>query len=227
MAVSNVAAAERSAPGVKARQPMSLARLTQDPRSRKALLVGLGLLAAVILGTWFFTAASRRKEAFAGKALQEARAVAERGNLPQAAAELQKVTETYAGTRAAVEALLVLNQVRMVNGQTELAVVGLREFLAKNPPVQFQVPALGLLGVALENAKKPAEAAEAYRKASEAAEVDYLRADYLLQEGRAQVAAGKPELAIAAYEKLIKDYPKTVSITEAKVRLAELTTKAS
>ncbi len=59
---------------------------------------------------------------------------AEQGNLPLAASELQKVTQTYSGTRSAVEAMLVLNQVRMVNGQTELAVVGLKEFIAKNPP---------------------------------------------------------------------------------------------
>jgi tetratricopeptide (TPR) repeat protein len=225
MAVSNVATAERA--GQQQRTTSgdgaSLAHLMANPRTRNLLLGGVGVLVALAAAVWFWNAAAKRKESFAARALQSARATAETGNLPQAAAELQKITETYAGTRSSVEALLVLNQVRMVNGQTELAVVGLREFLAKNPPVQFQAPALGLLGVALENTRKPAEAAEAYRKASEAAEVDYLKAEYLLQEGRAYVSAGKPDLAIAAYQKVIKDYPKTISLTEAKVRLAELT----
>lgn len=223
MAVSNVATAERT--GTEAGRTMNISQWARDPRSRTMLLWGVGLLVAVVAAGWFWSAAAKRKEAFAARALQQARSVAERGNLPQAAADLQKVTENYAGTRSAVEALLVLNQVRMVNGQTELAVVGLREFLAKNPPVQFQVPALGLLGVALENTRKPGEAAEAYRKAAEAAEVDYLKAEYLLQEGRAQIAAGKPELAVAAFQKVVKDFPETISITEARVRLAELTAK--
>ena len=223
MAVSNVATAERTGERETRGEGRRFADLATDPRSRNLVLGGLGLLLLVVAGAWFWNAAAKRKEAFAARALQQARAVAEMGNLPQAAAELQKITETYAGTRSSVEALLVLNQVRMVNGQTELAVVGLREFLAKNPPVQFQTPALGLLGVALENTRKPVEAAEAYRKAAEAAEVDYLKAEYLLQEGRALAAAGKPELAVAVYQRIVKDFPETISVTEAEVRLAELT----
>jgi outer membrane protein assembly factor BamD (BamD/ComL family) len=223
MAVSNVATAERAGQQATRGEARRFADLAADPRSRNLVLGGVGLLLVIVAGAWFWNAAAKRKEAFAARALQQARTVAESGNLPQAAAELQKITETYAGTRSSVEALLVLNQVRMVNGQTELAVVGLREFLAKNPPVQFQAPALGLLGVALENTRKPAEAADAYRKASEAAQVDYLKSEYLLQEGRAYVAAGKPDLAAAAYLRIVKDYPETISLTEAKVRLAELT----
>lgn len=222
MAASNVATAERAGHTTATGPARGLADLTSDPKSRRLLLGGLGVLVVLAAGAWFWNAAAKRKEAFAARALQQARSTAESGNLPQAAGELQRITETYAGTRSAVEALLVLNQVRMVNGQTELAVAGLRDFLAKNPPVQFQAPAYGLLGVALENSRKPTEAAEAYHKASEAAAVDYLRAEYLLQEGRAQTAAGKPDLAIAAYERIIKDFGETVSVTEAKVRVAEL-----
>ena len=123
--------------------------------------------------------------------------------------------------------MLVLNQVRMVNGQTELAVVGLREFIAKNPPMEFRVPAYGLLGVALENTKKPLEAAAAYEQASAGAQVEYLKADYLVQAGRAYVNGGKPDLAIKSYEKVISTYSKTPALNEAQVRLAELTKGAN
>jgi outer membrane protein assembly factor BamD (BamD/ComL family) len=184
-------------------------------------VVGAVLVAGA--GTWFWKASLARKEDFASRAVQQARQAAEQGNLPLAASELQKVTQTYAGTRSAVEAMLVLNQVRMVNGQTELAVVGLREFIAKNPPMEFRVPAYGLLGVALENTKKPLDAAAAYEQASAGAQVDYLRADYLVQAGRAYTTGGKPELAIKAYQKVVDTYPKTPVMSEAEVRLAELT----
>ena len=132
-----------------------------NPARRNLVLVAVSTVVLVAAGAWFWKTAAVRKEAFASRAVQAARQAAEQGNLPLAASELQKVTQTYGGTRSAVEAMLVLNQVRMVNGQTELAVVGLKEFIAKNPPMEFRVPAYGLLGVALENTKKPLEAAAA------------------------------------------------------------------
>lgn len=224
MAVSQVATANPPSQRSSAARPSSLQlKWYEDPRRRNLAFGGVGLLLAILAGIWLWNASAKRKEAFAARALSQARQVAESGNLPQAAADLQKVIQTYGGTRSAVEAMLVLNQVRMVNNQTELAVGGLREFLATNPPVEFQAPAWGLLGVALENTRKPAEAAEAFGKASAAAQVDYLRADYLLQQGRALQNAGKLEEAIATYRRIIKDYPEAVAITEAKVRLAELT----
>ncbi|HUF34788.1 MAG TPA: hypothetical protein VMN37_02505, partial [Gemmatimonadales bacterium] len=90
-----------------------------------------GALALVVLGlvAWFVTTSTRRKEEFAARSLNQARAAAEAGNLPLASSELQRLIETYRGTDAATEAVITLNQVRMVNGQSELAVVGLRDFL--------------------------------------------------------------------------------------------------
>jgi outer membrane protein assembly factor BamD (BamD/ComL family) len=91
---------------------------------------------------------------------------AEAGNLPLASSELQKLIDQYKGTDAATEAVITLNQVRMVNGQSELAVVGLRDFLAASPKLQYRAPAYGLLGAALENSNRYPEAAEAYTNAS-------------------------------------------------------------
>jgi outer membrane protein assembly factor BamD (BamD/ComL family) len=195
------------------------------PARRNLVLAAAGALVLAAAGTWFWKTSADRKEAFASRAVQQARQAAEQGNLPLAASELQKITQTYSGTRSAVEAMLVLNQVRMVNGQTELAVVGLKEFIAKNPPMEYRVPAYGLLGVALENTKKPLEAAAAYEQASAGAQVDYLKADYLLQAARAYRDGGKPDEAIKAYQKIIKDWSKSPALNEAQVRLAELTTK--
>jgi TolA-binding protein len=77
--------------------------------------------------------------------------------------------------------------------------------------------------VALENTKKPADAAGAYLAAAAAAEVDFLKAQYLIDAGRAWAQAGKSEEAAKAYREIIANYPKTAALTEAKVRLAELT----
>jgi len=180
-------------------------------------------VAAVLLIGWFIILSGQRKESFGLHALDQARSVAEGGNLAQAASDLQKVITTYAGTKAAQEAVITLNQVRLINGQHELAVVGLQDFLKSGPEAEFRAPGQGLLGRALENAKRPAEAAAAYLAASAAADVDYLKASYLLDAARSYADAGDREKAIATYRQLLKDFGTTNSRTEAEIRLSELT----
>jgi TolA-binding protein len=191
----------------------------------KRRLIGAAVLTVLLLGVvvWLVLASGRRKEEFAARSLNQARAAAEAGNLPLASSELQRLIETYRGTDAATEAVITLNQVRMVNGQSELAAVGLREFLAKKPPRKYLAPAYGLLGTALENSKRPAEAAVAFSSASKSADLDYLKARYLIDAGRAYRAAGKTNEAQAVYREVIQKHPKSSSFTEAQVRLAELT----
>ena len=191
----------------------------------KLRLTGAAVVFVLLLGVvvWLVLASGRRKEEFAARSLNQARATAEAGNLPLASSELQRLIETYRGTDAATEAVITLNQVRMVNGQSELAAVGLRDFLAKKPPQRYLAPAYALLGTALENSKRPAEAAEAFVNASKAADLDYLKARYLIDAGRAYRAAGKTAEAQAVYREILQKHPKSSSFTEAQVRLAELT----
>jgi TolA-binding protein len=188
-------------------------------------LIGAAVFAVFLLGVvvWLVLASGRRKEEFAARSLNQARATAEAGNLPLASSELQRLIETYRGTDAATEAVITLNHVRMVNGQSELAAVGLRDFLAKSPPRKYLAPANGLLGTALENSKRPAEAAAAFANASKSADLEYLKARYLIDAARAYRAAGKTAEAEAAYREVIQKHPKSSSFTEAQVRLAELT----
>jgi outer membrane protein assembly factor BamD (BamD/ComL family) len=192
-------------------------------RYRRPLLIALGLVLLAGLVTWFVLTSANRKEQFATRSLNQARAAAEAGNLPLASSELQRLITTYKGTDAALEAVITLNQVRMINGQSELAAVGLREFVATKPPQKYLAPAYGLLGAALENAKRWPDAAEAYMQASSSAEVPYLKADYLISAGRAYREGARSADAIKAYRTVIEKYADSPSFTEAQVRLAELT----
>ena len=190
---------------------------------QRQIVAGALIIAALALVAWFVVASGSRKEEFAARSLNQARAAAEAGNLPLASSELQKLIASYQGTEAASEAVITLNQVRMVNGQSELAVIGLREFLATKPRAQYVTPGYGLLGAALENSKRWAEAGEAYTQASNAAEVEYLKAKYLVDAGRAFREGGKVSESTRAYRTLLEKYPNSPSVTEAKVRLAEVT----
>jgi outer membrane protein assembly factor BamD (BamD/ComL family) len=210
---------------VKSQEPASqpVERPLWYEKHRRLLLFVLAFIALAALGTWFAMASSNRKEQFAARSLNQARAAAEAGNLPLASSELQRLITTYRGTDAANEAVITLNQVRMVNGQSELAAVGLREFVATKPPAKYLAPAYGLLGAALENSKQWAEAANAYTQASTAAEVPYLKASYLVDAGRAYRQAGRSTEAARAYRTILEKYSDSPSFTEAQVRLAELT----
>jgi TolA-binding protein len=191
--------------------------------SQRLLAILAGLVAVIALVAWMVTSSSRRKEEFGNGALLSARSAAEQGNLPLAATEFQKVIDTYRGSDAAQAAVIGLNQVRMVNGQSDLAAANLREFLASNPDPRFAAPAHGMLAAALENAGRPADAAASYQRASDVATVDYLKAEYLVDAGRALLAAGRRAEAEQAYRTVVTRFPETAALTEAKVRLSELT----
>jgi outer membrane protein assembly factor BamD (BamD/ComL family) len=190
---------------------------------QRQLITALAVIAATAIVGWFVLASGKRKEQFAARSLNQARAAAEAGNLPLASSELQRLITTYKGTDAASEAVITLNQVRMINGQSELAAIGLRDYLAKKPAKKYVAPAYGLLGAAQENSKRWAEAAEAYSNAANAAEMDYLKASYLVDAGRAYREAGKIPEAERAYRTVLEKYSKSPRFTEAQVRLAELT----
>lgn len=212
------------APSVKSKKTAVAAPPASKFSVPKNLRLAGGIaLGAVLLIAWFVIVSGRRKAEFANRALEQARSAAESGNLPLAASELQKVVTTYSGTDAAQEAVITLNQVRLLNGQQELAAVSLQDFIKSKPDKKYLTPGYALLGRALENANRPDEAAQAFRSASDNADVDYLRAEYLNDAGRAYAAAGKKDEAIAAYRKIIQDFPESNSKVEAQVRLAELT----
>ena len=196
---------------------------TRSRVSPKVLYIVGGIVVLLALVAWGVTVSGKRKAEYSARALDDARAVAESGNLPGASAALQKVIQSYPGTPAAEEAVITLNQVRLVNGQNELAVVNLREYLSGSHDPQYTAAANALLATALENAHKDAEAAAAYRAAATASPVDYLKAEYLVDAGRAYRTAGKVSDAEAAYKEVVEKYAKTPSMTEAQVRLSELT----
>jgi tetratricopeptide (TPR) repeat protein len=180
-----------------------------------ALVVGFGLFLWTLSST-------RRSEAIAGRQLQGARYAFESQNLPLAASELARIVENYSGTNAAAQGRLLLAQVRLQQGQPQQAVELLRDF-APSAGAAYQAQAYGLLGAAHENLGRPRDAAQAYEAGAEGARMDFLRAQLLVDAGRAWTAAGETAKAMAAYGRVVEELPNEGVVTEAKVRLGELT----
>ena len=191
---------------------------------QKVIGITVGVLALLALVIWYTIEAGHRKQAQAMEALDRARAAMESGNYPEASTGFQRVTQTFAGTDAAYEAALALNQVRLLSGQGKLASDELKKFAASNPPAPYNSAAHATLAMALEDLGKPAEAAAEYQKAADLATEDFRKVDALLNVARVLRTTGKEKEAIAVWQDIIKKYPKERSaVAEARVRLAEVT----
>lgn len=188
---------------------------------RTATIAGAAVV-LVAAGVWFAITAGQRKAAFAARELTQARATADAGNLPLAANDLSRLISAYGGTPAAAEGTLLLAQIRLQQGQPELAVASLREFLAQGPRARFRAPALGLLGTALEQAGNVSEAAQAYRDAGAAAEYELLGLQYLMEAARAFTAVGDTTEAAALYERILNEHSEAPGLSEVKLRLGEI-----
>ena len=143
-------------------------------------------------------------------------------NSPLAASVLSQVVENFSGTHAAQEAVILLAQTRLAQGQTQQAIDVLQRSAPKADRY-FRAQTYGLLGAAYENALRPKDAATAYESAAAAALYPFLRAQFLSDAGRAWLAAGDTAKALAAYRTIGAKLDSTSAAGEAKVRIGELT----
>lgn len=189
--------------------------------SRNLTIAGSAVL-VVAAGVWFIMAARARKETFAERELDQARASAEAGNLPLAASDLSRIVDNYGGTAAGNQASLLRGQVRLLQGQPTLAVSELQQFIAKGPQSHYKAQAYGLLGSALEQTRDFKSAGNAYEQAAKASPYALVSGQMLLSAGRAYSLAGDTAAAASVYQKALGDHPDTPIATEAELRLGEL-----
>ncbi|MFI5279123.1 MAG: tetratricopeptide repeat protein [Gemmatimonadales bacterium] len=188
----------------------------------RTALITAGLVAAAAVGTWLYIASQNRKEEFASQALMQARSEAESGNLPLAATDLTRLAERFGGTNSADQAVILLNQTRLLQGQRDIAINALRQFVSGRHSDYVKASAYALMAGALEDAGKSREAAEAFHQASQNARLDFLKAQYLIDAGRAFTAARDTTAAKTAYGEVLSKYGRLDQAAEARVRMAEI-----
>lgn len=190
--------------------------------SLKRVGIGAGVVVVVAGSVIGYTASMRNKEAQASQALSQAWATVEAGNMPLAANDLSRLVERYSGTKAADEGAILLNEIRLLNGETDVAARGLQDFVRKGRRHYHEASAYALLGAALENQGKLREAAAAYRRAADAAELGFLKAQYLLDAGRTFAAATDTAAARLAFGEILSKFGDLNQAAEARVRMAEI-----
>lgn len=184
--------------------------------------IGAGVVVLVAGAVLAYLASERRKEAFAAQSLSQAWSTVESGNMALASNDLSRLVERFGGTRAGDEAFVLLSELRLLGGQDDIAVRTLQQFVQGRHPRYFLSAAYGLLGGGLENQSKFAEAARAYRSAAEAADLGFLKAQYLIDAGRAFVAAKDTASAKAALGEVLTKFGDLSQSAEARVRMGEI-----
>lgn len=196
----------------------------QDWTRKNIRRVGYGAAAVLIVAgaVLAYIASERNKELFAAQALSQAWGTVEAGNMALAANDLTRLVERYGGTRASDEAVILLGEIRLLTGETDVAVRGLQQFVGGRHAPFFIASAYGLLGGGLENQSKFKDAGTAYRSAASAADLGFLKAQYLIDAGRAFVLAGDTAAAKAALGEVLAKFNDLSQAAEARVRMGEL-----
>ncbi|GAB2797236.1 tetratricopeptide (TPR) repeat protein [Hymenobacter luteus] len=127
---------------------------------------------------------------------------------------LERVASEYSGTDAGNLANFYAGVAALKQGQYQQAIDYLEDFSSNDYLVQAR--AYALLGDAHLELNQAKEAANFYNKAANHNANEYLSPAYLLKEATACELGKDNEGAIAAYDKILADYPASAEATEAK-----------
>jgi predicted negative regulator of RcsB-dependent stress response len=189
-------------------------------------LVGVGAVAVLIaaVAAWYIPRSKAQRNENADKQLLVAKQSLAPGNtnIPLAEVDLTKVAERYEGTSAGTEAAMLLAQLKLEKGDNQGAVTYLQTLAGKLKSGPDAASARSLLGDALSQLNKTAEAAAEYERAAELTSMPNEKAYLRAKAGHAYMAAGKIAEAKKIWEALASQQDSQGLAAEARVRLGEL-----
>jgi predicted negative regulator of RcsB-dependent stress response len=186
------------------------------------ITIGAIVVAVVAFGVWFVERKDLNETISADKQLVVAKQSLNSGNPALAEADLKKVSDRYPDKAAGAEAGILLAQLRMERADYTSAVAGLRDLSTKVSTGPNAAAVRGLLGDALAQLDKPADAAVEYEKAAAATTMPNEKSFWQSKAARAYLVAGKTPEARKLYEGLAAQTDNEAVSTEAHVRLGEL-----
>ena len=211
------------------RQPKAESFLDWFHINSRLVSIGAVVVLAAAGGAWYYQTAKTQKLQNADKQLLLAKQSLAPGNanLPLAEADLKKVADRYAGTPAGTEAGMLLAQLKLEKGDNQGATTYLQELAGKISKGPNAASVRGLLGDALAQLGKAAEAAAEYERAAALTEMPNEKAFLLSKAGHAYMAAGKNPEARRIWEGLAANQESPGLAAEARVRLGELVAAAA
>ena len=186
----------------------------------KPLTIG-GIVVAVAIGGYgFWRSTEATKESRAEKGYFDAQRSVQSGNVPLAQADLEKMFPRYLGTQSGTLAAMLLAQVHYQQGKY---VEGIKVLTSASvgAPRRMAGSVQALIGAGQLDLQKYPEAALAYLKAAELAEMPSERESYRAEAARAYALAGNKGEAIKLWRQIV-GHEESSRVAEARVRLGEL-----
>jgi predicted negative regulator of RcsB-dependent stress response len=186
------------------------------------LAIGGAVVAAALVGYWFYVRTAQIKAGRAEQTLLTAKQAVFQQNAALAQNDLQNVLRRYGNTRAGVEAGLLLAELHYGKGEYQKGIDVLRGILDKSAAEASVAKIHALIGDGQAQLGKLDDAAQSYQRAAEEARFDGARAFYAARKARLLMTAGKAADARKIWQELATA-PWAESVApEARVRLGEL-----
>jgi TolA-binding protein len=192
------------------------------------LLLGAGGLFVTVFLVWFYFNYRTDRQQEASLALFKAEAVFMNGDFAVAAADFDKVTQDFSGTRPGEKAIFFAGDSYFKAGQYEQALSRFddcRKELPQSDPLMVNcIVGQGAVQEQLGNRDK---AIEFYNEALKRSKYEYQKVSIMTDLARALTAAGKDQEAIAVMDSLVARYPDNPQTQQVAETLAELKARAA
>lgn len=188
----------------------------------RMISIGAIVVVAIAFVFWFVQRQALNETISSDRQLLTAKQSLNSGNAPLAEADLKKVVDKYADKPAGTEAGLLLAQLKIDKGDYQGAVTDLKSLSGKVSSGPNAAPIRGLLGDAVAQLGKPADAAAEYVKAAGLAVGPNAKGFWMAKAGRAYLEAGKATESRKIFEDLAAQHDNEAMATEARVRLGEI-----
>lgn len=189
----------------------------------RSLAIGVGAGLFVAIGFLFWQNSQAVNDKAASILVTQAYDEMAGNQLDAAAGRLTDVLSRYGGTKSGTRARLLLGNLELVRGNAAAAATHYDTFLSRTGPSDYLWSG-GQRGKAasLENQSKFAEAAQAYEKLLSAPLGPEEQARALYDAARAWSQAGTRDKALAALDRVAKEFPTSRIATNAKLFRGEV-----
>ena len=189
----------------------------------RTISFGAIVVVGIAFGVWFVQRTALNETISSDRQLLTAKQSLNSGNAPLAEADLKKVVDKYADKPAGSEAGLLLAQLKLDKGDYQGAVTDLKSLSGKVSSGPSSASIRGLLGDAVAQLGKPADAAAEYQKAAALTAGPNQKGFWMAKAGRAYLEAGKTAEGRKIFEDLAAQHDNEAMATEARIRLGEIT----
>jgi predicted negative regulator of RcsB-dependent stress response len=193
----------------------------------RLLTAGAVVIVIAAAGYWFYLRSREIQAANAEKQLTTAKQSLSAGNQSLAQSDLQRVVAKYGSTSAGIEAAMTLAQMDYDARKYQDGITILQKVSGSSAASAVRPTILSLEAEGYMQMGKTAEAAKQYEAAADATPYETEKAFQRAKAARAYQAAGNNDKAKQIWSSMLNDPKSATMVSEARVRLGELTAKTA